>query len=345
MYLSKGHSLVQILLVQYWKKISVRVGKTLICSLTQEYDTSCVVSTWAHGFLLCTWVPLKCLHVQSYANVVRSFSWARTWILALYRSVWKGWLRWNRCSSLEDAQWCVSTVHEIRWKTPVKKFCTEYSLRRPKLLNSLPRYISDLPFLCGQVDETWQFQSLVWLKENSVIHLDIHISVDPVWFLPEDAVPEELLTVEEQDNPDDAHQMLDSSVRYHQIMMEIGGELNSSENCFIGRCSTTATTSWGSIYSTLVAFYLCPTIKLSLRQLTSLSLLICIMSCPVTIVANQNCAVSNHIDSSHWLITLVLINSRLNLVPKYCMHCVPTTDTDTVPQGLLWDFLLQCSPS
>ena len=43
-----------------------------------------------------------------------SFSLLRmTWILVLYCFVWKDLLRWNRCSSLEDAQSCVSTGKRV----------------------------------------------------------------------------------------------------------------------------------------------------------------------------------------------------------------------------------------
>ena len=36
-----------------------------------------------------------------------------TWILVWYRFVWKDSLRWNRCSSLEDARSCVSTGKRV----------------------------------------------------------------------------------------------------------------------------------------------------------------------------------------------------------------------------------------
>ena len=43
-----------------------------------------------------------------------SFSLLRmAWILVLYRFVWKDSLRWNRCSSLEDARSCVSTGKRV----------------------------------------------------------------------------------------------------------------------------------------------------------------------------------------------------------------------------------------
>ena len=48
--------------------------------------------------------------------------------------------------------------------------------------------------------------------------------------LPEDGIPEELLTFEEQDNLDDIYKMLDLSFM-DQIMMEIGGELNFLKDC------------------------------------------------------------------------------------------------------------------
>ena len=50
--------------------------------------------------------------------------------------------------------------------------------------------------------------------------------MDAVLSLPRKMVPEELLTVKEQNNLDDAHQMLASSA-VDQIMMKIGDELKS----------------------------------------------------------------------------------------------------------------------
>ena len=101
-------------------------------------------------------------------------------------------------------------------------------------LDSLPSYVSDLPFLVvrrmGQdnshrdfkfkVRRTRVYDALVWLRDNNRFYQDIHINMDAVSSLPEDGVPEELLTVEEQDDPDDPPAMPDSSV-VDQIMTEI----------------------------------------------------------------------------------------------------------------------------
>ena len=99
-------------------------------------------------------------------------------------------------------------------------------------LDSLPSYVSDLPFLVvrrmGQdnshrdfkVRRTRVYDALVWLRDNNSFYQDIHINMDAVSSLPEDGVPEELLTVEEQDDPDDRPGMPDSSV-VDQIVTEI----------------------------------------------------------------------------------------------------------------------------
>ena len=99
-------------------------------------------------------------------------------------------------------------------------------------LDSLPSYVCDLPFLVvrrmGQdnshrdfkVRRTRVYDALVWLRDNNRFYQDIHINMDAVSSLPEDGVPEELLTVEEQDDPDDPPAMPDSSV-VDQIMTEI----------------------------------------------------------------------------------------------------------------------------
>ena len=112
-------------------------------------------------------------------------------------------------------------------------------------LDSLPSYVSDLPFLVvrrmGQdnshrdfkVRRTRVYDALVWLRDNNRFYQDIHINMDAVSSLPEDGVPEELLTVEEQDDPDDPPTMPDSSVVY-QIMTEIDEWRFSQDNAASG---------------------------------------------------------------------------------------------------------------
>ena len=112
-------------------------------------------------------------------------------------------------------------------------------------LDSLPSYVSDLPFLVvrrmGQdnshrdfkVRRTRVYDAVVWLRDNNRFYQDIHINMDAVSSLPEDGVPEELLTVEEQDDPDDPPTMPDSSVVY-QIMTEIDEWRFSQDNAASG---------------------------------------------------------------------------------------------------------------
>ena len=145
-----------------------------------------------------------------------------TWILV--RFVWKDSLRWNRCSSLEDpARSCVSTGKRVA-NVAINVLNSPQDIQG--FLDSLPSYVSDLPL--GQdnshrdfkVRRTRAYDALVWLRDNNRFYQDIHINMDAVSSLPEDSVPEELLTVEEQDDPDDPSAMPDSSV-VDQIMTEI----------------------------------------------------------------------------------------------------------------------------
>ena len=77
------------------------------------------------------------------------------------------------------------------------------------------------------------YDALVWLRDNNRFYQDIHINMDAVSSLPEDGVPEELLTVEEQDDPDDPPTMPDSSV-VDQIMTEIDEWRFSQDNAASG---------------------------------------------------------------------------------------------------------------
>ena len=72
-----------------------------------------------------------------------------TWILVLYRfvHVWKDLLRWNRCSSLEDGRSCVSTRKRMANVRGYKNHVLNFPQDIQGFLDSLPSYVSNLPFL------------------------------------------------------------------------------------------------------------------------------------------------------------------------------------------------------
>ena len=82
-----------------------------------------------------------------------------TWILVLYRFVWKDSLRWNRCSSLEDARSCVSTGKRVA-NVAIK---ITYSIS-PRT-SSLPSYV----FPSGQEDGTGQQSQRLQSQTNQSV--------------------------------------------------------------------------------------------------------------------------------------------------------------------------------